>query len=155
MSRSDLVTKDEEQVVLSYELLQLMEWLLRYETDSLKKIVSRALKNGLLKSLKKSAQVSNSSDMSNMSNTIASFINLLELLLLESTNEHDTSNIINKNLLPELSHIDTTNCNPSIIQSSAAIVSSKKEKNPRENAQELLFKEILKRWKPKKKQSEN
>ncbi len=38
MSRSDLVTKDEEQVVLSYELLQLMKCILKYETDSLKKI---------------------------------------------------------------------------------------------------------------------
>lgn len=139
--------KNSDQLVLSYELLQLLEWLIENEAESLKKIVKRALGKGLNKKLKSRNEPSASAIQGN----VIDFLELLEILLFESNHEFNVSDVIRKNLMPAIDHIDTSNFNAATVESSAAIASTKKEKNPNENAEELLFKELLKRWKPKKK----
>lgn len=139
--------KNSDQLVLSYELLQLLEWLIEHEAESLKKIVKRALSKGLNKKLK-SRELPNASAIQG---NVIDFLELLEILLFESNHEVNVSDVIRKNLMPAIDHIDISNFNAATVESSAAIASTKKEKNPHENAEELLFKELLKRWKPKKK----
>lgn len=139
--------KNSDQLVLSYELLQLLEWLIEHEAESLKKIVKRALSKGLSKKLK-SREVPNASAIQG---NVIDFLELLEILLFESNHEVNVSDVIRKNLMPAIDQIDISNFNAATVESSAAIASTKKEKNPSENAEELLFKELLKRWKPKKK----
>jgi len=139
--------KNSDQLVLSYELLQLLEWLIEHEAESLKKIVKRALSKGLSKKLK-SRELPNAGVIQG---SVIDFLELLEILLFESNHEVSVSDVIRKNLMPAIDHIDTSNFNAATVESSAAIASVKKEKNPSENAEELLFKELLKRWKPKKK----
>ena len=139
--------KNTDQLVLSYELLQLLEWLIENESEALKKIVKRALSKGLNKKLRTQEALNTSSIQSN----VIDFLELLEVLLFESNHEVNVSDVIRKNLMPAIHHIDTSNFNAATVESSAAIASTKKEKNPNENAEELLFKELLKRWKPKKK----
>jgi hypothetical protein len=139
--------KNTDQLVLSYELLQMLEWLIENEAESLKKIIKRSLTKGLNKKLKTQEKVN-----SNMAQTsVIDFLELLEILLFESNHEVNVSDVIRKNLMPAIDHIDISNFNAATVESSAAIASIKKEKNPGENAEELLFKELLKRWKPKKK----
>ncbi len=139
--------KNSDQLVLSYELLQLLEWLIEHEAEALKKIVKRALSKGLNKKLK-SRELPNASAIQG---NVIDFLELLEILLFESNHEVNVSDVIRKNLMPAIDHIDISNFNAATVESSAAIASTKKEKNPNENAEELLFKELLKRWKPKKK----
>ena len=139
--------KNSDQLVLSYELLQLLEWLIEHEAESLKKIVKRALSKGLSKKLK-SRELPNAGVIQG---SVIDFLELLEILLFESNHEVSVSDVIRKNLMPAIDHIDTSNFNAATVESRAAIASVKKEKNPSENAEELLFKELLKRWKPKKK----
>lgn len=136
-----------DQLVLSYELLQLLEWLIENEAESLKKIVKRALSKGLTKKLKAHDAINTSTIQGN----VIDFLELMEILLYEANHEVNVSDVIRKNLMPAIDHIDTSNFNAATVESSAAIASTKKEKNPKEDVQELLFKELLKRWKPKKK----
>jgi hypothetical protein len=139
--------KTTDQLVLSYELLQLLEWLIENEAESLKKIIKRSLKKGLNKKLKHPDSFNTDSVQGN----IVDFLELVEMLLVESSHEVNVSDVIRKNLMPAIDHIDTSNLSTATVESSAAIATTKKEKNPDENAEELLFKELLKRWKPKKK----
>jgi len=139
--------KNTDQLVLSYELLQLLEWLIENEAESLKKIIKRALSKGLNKKLKTQETI----NTANIQTSVIDFLELLEILLFESNHEVNVSDVIRKNLMPAIDHIDITSFNAATVESSAAIASTKKEKNPSENAEELLFKELLKRWKPKKK----
>lgn len=139
--------KNSDQLVLSYELLQLLEWLVENEAESIKKIIKRALSKGLNRKLHLQERL-NSNDLQR---SVVDYLELLEVLLFEAHQEVGVDHVIRKNLMPSLNHIDTTSLNNATIQSSVAIAATKKEKNPAEDAQELLFKELLKRWKPKKK----
>ena len=136
-----------DQLVLSYELLQLLEWLIENEAESIKKIIKRALSKGLTKKLKSHDAINTNTIQGN----VIDFLELMEILLYEANHEVNVSDVIRKNLMPAIDHIDTSNFNAATVESSAAVASTKKEKNPQEDAQELLFKELLKRWKPKKK----
>ena len=153
MTKKTNLLQNEEQIVLSYELLQLMDWLMKYEPEGLKKLISKAFKRGLSRTFSRTIDSQNLSALS--ADTVANFISLLEVLLVEAGSEQENKSSLNRDLLPELGHIDLSNCHYSVIQSSAEVAFSKKEKNPNENTQELLYKELLKRWKPHKKQYEN
>ena len=153
MTKKPNLLQNEEQIVLSYELLQLMDWLMQHDSEGLKRLISKAFKRGLSRTFSRTSDSQNLAALS--SDTVANFISLLEILLVESGSEQENQSFLNRNLLPELDHIDLSNCHYSIIQSSAEVAFSKKEKNPSENTQELLYKELLKRWKPHKKQQEN
>ena len=142
--------KSSDQLVLSYELLQLLEWLMEHEADSLKRIIKRALSKGLDKELKRRPESYQSHELQG---NIIDFLELLEILLVESGHETSVDNVVRKNLLPAIDQIDTASFGSGLLESSATIATTKKEKNPQANAQELLFKELLKRWKPKKKLS--
>lgn len=139
--------KNTDQLVLSYELLQLLEWLIEHEAESMKKIIKRALSKGLNKKLKAKKNI----NASMVQTSVIDFLELLEILFFESNHEVNVSDVIRKNLMPAIDHIDIASFNAATLESSAAIASTKKEKNPHEDAEELLFKELLKRWKPKKK----
>jgi hypothetical protein len=54
--------------------------------------------------------------------------------------------------MPAIEHIDQTSCDPEMVHLSIEHASTQKAKNPQVNAQELLYKELLRRWKPSKKQ---
>ena len=64
--------------------------------------------------------------------------------------EESVDNIMQKALIPAIDQVDIKNCDSATVKSSVSIVTSKLERNPKENAQELFLKELLKRWKPEK-----
>ena len=86
-----------------------------------------------------------------LQHAILDYLAMMEHLLVEVTNERATKNALERNLMPALDQIDTTACDDSTIRSSLAIATSKMERNPSQNPKEVLYKELLKRWKPTKK----
>ncbi len=144
-----------DQLVISYELLQLMEWIVEHESESLKKLIIRALKRGFDDQLKQSQNYKELYSAEDMQNNVIDFLALIEALLIEATNEKEVDSIIQKNLMPAIDHVDTSNCDSSTLKSSIAIASSKIHKNSKENVQEIFLKELLKRWKPNKNNSSN
>ena len=140
-----------EQLVISYELLQLMEWIVEHEAEGLKKIIQRALKRGFDEQLKQSKNIHELYSLEDMQNNIIDFLSLVEILLYEATNEKEVDTVIQKNLMPAIDHVDVINCDSSTLKSSIAVATSKLQRNPKENVQEVFLKELLKRWKPNKK----
>lgn len=90
-----------------------------------------------------------------MQDSIVDFFSLLEGLLMETINEQAMLKAHEKNLVPALEHIDSTICDTATVRSSLEKATTKMTKNPEANAQQLLFEELLKRWKPNKKATMN
>lgn len=139
-----------DQFVLSYELLQLMEWLVEKDEEGLKRLIKKAIAGGLDMRIKK--EKNNQLASSQAQDSIVSFLTLLEILLAESTQEQSVDHIMEKALIPAIDQVDTKVCDSPTLKSSIAIATSKSEKNP-QNAQNIFLKELLKRWKPSKKKA--
>lgn len=139
-----------DKLIISYELLQLMEWMVENESEPLKKFIAKALKHGFEVRLKEVKKYKEFYSPEQMQNTIIDFLGLLEVLLFEITNEQEVNNVIQKNMMPAIDHIDINNCDSSILKTSIDVATSKIQKKPKENVQEIFLKELLKRWKPSK-----
>lgn len=149
------MNQDTNQLTLSYELLYLMQWLIENEPEKLKTLIGQSFNNGLKEELKTIAPLSEQHSMEDLQYNIIDFLGMLETLLQEVSNEHALKRVMEKKLMPALDHIDTTNCDNETVQSSVEKASSKIDSNPERNPQELLFKELLRSWKPDKKTTSN
>ncbi len=141
------------QFVLSYELLYLLQWLVDHESESLKKIVARAVRQGFRDSIthKTNDTIELQSSDAHIQNSIADFLSLLDILLIETTNEQGVKKSLERNMIPALNHIDSTICKNETVESSLIKASSKLDHTSNEKLQDALLKEILKQWKPDKK----
>lgn len=143
-----------QQFVISYELLCLLRWLLEHDIEKLKKMVSKALATGLKEDIKQFEQFGDVNTdpamIEEIQHSIIEFFSMLETLLLESMKEQAVQKAVEKNLMPTIDHIDSTICDDATVRSSVEKATAKSEQHPKANAQELLFKELLKRWKPSK-----
>ena len=150
-----MMNDETSQVTLSYELLHLMQWLIENEPEQLKALISQAMRNGLKQELKDrdNQPVKESADTIRYS--FVDFLELLEVLLHEVYNEETLKAVMEKKLMPAIDHIDTTACDTETVQISIEEASSQFENDPKKNPQELLFKELLRTWKPNKKHLAN
>ncbi len=147
--------KSSAQFTLSYELLALLRWLADHDADKLKKIIAKAVKAGLQDELHKTDHTDQFPMINDMQHSIVDFFMLLESLLLEVIGEHVEQKAREKDLMPAIDHIDTTICDDATVRFSLEKATSKMEHNPNANAKELLYKELLKRWKPHNKNLKN
>lgn len=140
--------------VISYELLCLLRWLLEHDMDKLKKLASKALNSGLKEDIKQFEQIGDvNADpelVEEVQHSIIEFFGMLEIILLETMKEQSVQRAIEKKLMTTVDHIDATLCNDDILRTSIEKATAKSEQRPKENAQDLLYKELLKRWKPTK-----
>lgn len=150
-SRSSKTDNQDNQLVISYELLCLLQWLIDHDAEKVKRIIVKALANGLKDKVQQTEHFENMRTLEDMQQGLADFFGTLETLLLEALHEHAIKHVVNKNLMPAIDQIDSTVCDDATVRFSIEKASSKIENNPKENPQDLLFKEILKRWKPSKK----
>jgi hypothetical protein len=142
------------QLVMSYELLCLLRWLLDHDVEKLKKIVSKALVSGLKHDIKQFEQLgdvnANPLMIEEIQYCIIEFFSMLEIILAQSIKEQAVQRAIEKNLMPTIDHIDSTICDTETVRFSMEKATARSEKSPKENAQTILFKEILRNWKPSK-----
>lgn len=138
--------QESNQFALSYEVLCLLQWLIDTKAEKLKQMIAQGFKDGQLRH-KMAANAKN--DEAQYS--LIEFFSLLEELLIEVSGEQAVQKAIEKNLMPAIDQIDATICNDETVQMSIARATAKMERRPHENPKELLFKEILKQWKPDKK----
>ncbi len=145
----------DNQLTISYELLYLMQWLLENEPEKLKKLIVQSLQRGLKEEMQKASKNKNLTTDEDLQYSVVDFLSLLENLLHEAINEQALRKITEQKLMPALNQIDTTACDTSTLQFSIEKASSRLENHPKENPQEVLFKELLKTWKPHKKSAVN
>jgi hypothetical protein len=86
---------------------------------------------------------------------ILEFLSMLEILLAESLEEHAVKSATEKGLMPAIDHIDPSECDNQIVHYGLERVNAKMARKTGEKPQDILLKEILKNWKPAKKQSAN
>ena len=137
------------QLTLSYELLQLLQWLIENEPEELKKVISHALQNGF-KAYLTNQPIPEQSSADEMHYNVIDFLGLLEILLNEVKNEQRMQRIITKKLMPVIDHIDTKTCDENAIQLSVEQASLQLEDHPERNPQEILLQELLRSWTPSK-----
>jgi hypothetical protein len=136
------------QFVLSYELLALLRWLVDHDSDKFKKIIGKALRSGLQETLHKLDHTEDADVLNDIQHSITEFLHMLETILLESIRDQVKEKARQQKLLPTVDQIDTNQCDDSTVHSSLEKATSSLMENPDANAKELLFKELLKRWKP-------
>lgn len=151
--KDDIMAPANNQFVISYELLYLLQWIVEHGSQELKQLVGKALAAGLRERMHMDAEMHITEEMQEYS--IVDFFSLLESLLIETINEQAMLKAHEKNLLPALDHIDSTVCDTATVRSSLEKATTKMNKHPDANAQQLLFEELLKRWKPNKKATMN
>lgn len=142
-------SNDNAQFVLSYELLCLLRWLVDNDAEKLKKIIAKDYAAGLKYDLERMREGWNEEQtMEDIQHGIVEFFGLMEALLQEVISEQAVQRAVQKNLMPTIDRIDSAICDDETVRSTLEKATSKIEHNPGENPKELLFKELLKQWKP-------
>ena len=154
MNNDSFNNNNPHQFVISYELLCLLRWLLEHDVERIKKLVAKGLATGLKDDIKQFEQLgdvnADPAMIEEVQYSIIEFFSMLETLLVEVMKEQAVQRAVEKNLMTTVDHIDSTLCDDATVRSSVEKATAKSEMYPKENAQDLLFKELLKRWKPSK-----
>ena len=143
------------QFALSYELLHLLQWLGRHDAGKLKKLITKAIAQGLHDEIQRFDTVAQQDNLQDMHNNMIDFFELLDDLLFDAINQHLEKKARQKNLLPTIDQIDASLCDNETVRSSIEKTTKKLDHYPNTNAQEQLYKELLKKWKPFDKYSIN
>jgi hypothetical protein len=144
MHDNNFTSTNNAQLSISYELLCLLSWLAENDSEKLKKLITKALNTGLQKKI----QEIDHQNQEELHYSIIDFFNLLESLLGLAMQEQIVQQAKEKKLLPAIDHIDTTICTDAVVQTSLEKATITMEHNPDQNPKEVLFNELLKRWKP-------
>ncbi len=143
---------------LSFELIYLMGWLLKNEKKMLNALVKHAIKKGLAQDLKEI----NPSDLGDMSdklyNVILDFLVYLEDSLTKNLDNVELDSKTEDAILPAVKKLDYDNLDLKTIRLSMQQAKSQLSNNPDapqendvtfvEDAQKLLYEQILKNWAP-------
>ena len=86
---------------------------------------------------------------------IIDFFELCETLIAEVEHEQSVKKVSAKNLMPTIDQIDSQQCDDDTLRSSIDSITMELDQTPQKSAREVLYKEILKQWKPNKKAAIN
>lgn len=146
---SDQQKFDGQQLLISQELLMLIQWLVENEQPALRQLIVKALNHGLKDEIRPEKGNMRKQDPQELQGSILDFFVVLEALTHNAIHEGTDQEIMYTQMIPALKHLDIssydhTTINSGISKASAATRAGKDSK-------EALCKEILKRWKPLKK----
>ncbi len=147
----EIADKD-EQFAISFELLCLLRWLIEHESDKIKKMITKAVAQGLTQQLEHIAGYSDSEALEDAQDNMIEFFSSLESMLAGTLQEQALNTANEKKLIPAIEQIDTTICDDTVLKFSLERARNKIIRNPEKNSQEILLKEILKNWNPNKKE---
>ncbi|MCL4380454.1 hypothetical protein M1466_03145 [Candidatus Dependentiae bacterium] len=139
-------------MVVSQELLMLLESIMSNHTDELKRFLAHVLAQQGATARETPVMAQSHDDAHEQ---IVNFLSLLEMLMYEIKTDSSVQAIVQRHQMPAIQHIDHTDCDDETIATSVIKANSTLEKHPGMNPQEVLYKELLRRWKPSKKTSVN
>ena len=142
------------QFVITHELLSLLVWLIEHEETALTRIVQKACATGLKDTIRRNKKIDDVQLLEEAQQAIVDFFGILESHMLDALYEQSIKRAMEKNLLPTIDLIDTKTCDDSIVRTSIEKAANRLHDSP-EAAKEVLYKELLKRWKPRKNQHAN
>ncbi len=142
---------ENNQFIISYELVALLRWLIENDTDKFKKIITKSYSAGLKDDIHRIQNKQEEVTIEDIHFTILEFLSLLDSLIHETINEKVVQRAVEKNLMPTIEHIDSKIFDDATVRSSVERATASNDKHPHENPHTVLYKELLKRWKPNKK----
>lgn len=132
-----------DHLVISPDLLVLMRRIMNEHEQEFKALIGKTF-------LHKKSTIDDV-DPQDAQLIILDFFALMEDLLEQVRQEQEVAHHMQKQLMPSIDHIDHTGCDEHTVNSSAQRATDQVRNNPQANPQELLFKELLRHWKPSKK----
>jgi len=144
---------EDDQFVISYELLHVLHWLLKYEEKALSKLVTQAFIKGFEAKLKQKDVYSKIQHSDDLQNSILSFFSFLEDNIAAISNTENSKKIMDQNIIKALDHIDPKRFDYETIKSTVLATAGKIKTSSKICPKELFLKELLKQWNPKKEKS--
>ncbi|OGB86017.1 hypothetical protein A3J41_02385 [candidate division TM6 bacterium RIFCSPHIGHO2_12_FULL_38_8] len=140
----------DEQFVISYELLYVLHWLLKYEKTELSNLITRAFIKGYEDKLKEQDMHSKITYSQDLQYSIVNFFNFLEhqMVAISDTQTHQT--LLHHNIIKTLDQIDPKRFDYDTIKSTVMATADKLKPQNKHDAKDLFLKELLKQWNPKK-----
>jgi len=150
MANKKQLLEQDDQFVISYELLYIFHWILKYEQQAFKELVYRAFAKGIDDKISHQDLVSQVQHSEDIQNSIIDFFAILEEYLSTIADEASTKHLMHNQVLQTLAHIDPKRFDTSTIKSSMMAAAEKIDMANQSQAKEFLLKELLKQWNPKK-----
>lgn len=141
------------QFTISHEVIAFLRWLVENHPNKLKDLTKKALSDGLLKQSYIDQTMSLEDDATHA--TILDFFGTLELIMHEALEEYATSTAQQNRLQDTIDQIDGSLCDTGTVKTSLEIATTSLALDPEKSPKELLFKEILKQWRPSNSQPLN
>lgn len=141
--------ENEDQFIVSYELLYILQWLITYEKEAFAELIHKSFIQG--------SQASNHNNLSEqleedeyLQSSVIDFFSFLQQEVEFISENESMKHIMQSNLLKTLDHIDSKMFDLAIIKES--MVATAEKVGPRENnqAKAYFLKQLLKKWTPKK-----
>ncbi len=148
-------------VSLSFELILLLNWLLKHEKAQLNNLVKHALENGFMQEIEKISPDDYAKLTDQFYNSILEYLLFFEHALLTNLSEMTVDEAANNAILPLIKKIDFEKMDVKTLWLSMQQTKKKISKNHSDIEQQpeqinnLLFERILKNWKPNKKEPLN
>ncbi len=162
------------QISLSFELISLLNWLLRHEKTLLNAMLKQALEHGFAEELQKvDATSMAAAESEELYSTVLDFLEYLEQSLIKSLESIHVDNKTKDAIMPTLQKLETDSLDHktlwlSMQQTKARILkakqlttqqpkaakpeaSSEAKSSHTEHANKILFEQLLKNWKPNNK----
>lgn len=156
MYDNDAFNENSSQLVLSRELLALLRWLVENDAPKIQRLVEKAMQAGLDDQIRKElndTSFDNAEAEAHLS--IIEFLGLLEAALFEAMKESTSRKAAQKKLMPAIEQIDGTVCDDATVRFSVEKAIGRINVPAGEHSKEVLFKELLRRWKPQNKKIMN
>lgn len=145
---------EDDQFVISYELLHVLHWLIKYEEKEFSKLIAQAFIKGFEDKLKNQDVYEQIQSTDNLQNGVITFFSFLENQIADLSNQESSKHILHQNIIKTLNHIDPKKFDFETIKSSVLATAEKIKPKNNNQAKELFLKELLKKWNPKKEKSE-
>lgn len=142
-----------DQFVISYELLHVLYWLLKYEEVELSKLINKSFSKGIKEKMKKHDALAELQLSEEMQNSIVDFFTFMEQEISDITDQ-ETTKLINKEIIKDLDHFDPKQVDYSTVKETISKNALKLQTKKYHNkARNLFLKELLRHWTPQKEKS--
>lgn len=164
------------QISLSFELISLLNWLLRHEKTMLNNVIKHALERGFAEELEKIDLTAVATDNEELYNTVLDFLEYLEHSLIKNLESIHVDNKTKDAIMPTLQKLEGDSLDHktlwlSMQQTKARMLKAKhvpaEQAKPalltpeearaehNQHANKILFEQLLKNWKPTNKETMN
>lgn len=140
---------EEEQFVISQELLHILHWLLKHEEAELSRLITQAYIKGFEDKLKSQDMYHQLQHSDDLQNSVVHFLSFLENQVTMITSQENSKKIMHQNVIKALDHIDPKRFDYETIKSTVMATADKIKPKTKQDAKQLFLKELLKQWNPK------